>query len=61
MPLIFQLQISSMSTLHLHDLFCPFANIRTTASIIHTSALGSHVVVLNRFEDAEVDPANIIS
>ena len=37
----------------LNDLFCPFANIRAIGNIIHASALGSHVVVLNKFEDAE--------
>ena len=37
----------------LNDLFCPFANIRGIGSIIHASALGSHIVVLNKFEDAE--------
>jgi hypothetical protein len=35
-----------------NNLFCPFANIWVTGDIIHASALGSHVVVLNRLEDA---------
>ena len=29
------------------------SNVRAIGSIIHASALGSHVVVLNKFEDAE--------
>jgi hypothetical protein len=41
----------------LNDLFCPFANIRANlraiGNIIHASAFGSHVIVLNSFEDAE--------
>ena len=36
-----------------NDLFCPFANIRAIGNIVHASALGSHIVVLNKFEDAE--------
>jgi hypothetical protein len=37
----------------LNELFCRLANVLAIGSIIHASALGSHVVVLNKFEDAE--------
>jgi hypothetical protein len=37
----------------LNELFRPFANIRAIGSIIHTSAFGRHMVVLNKLEDAE--------
>ena len=32
--------------------FCPFADIWAIGSIVHASALGSHIVVLNAVEDA---------
>ena len=34
------------------DLFCPFTDIWAIGSVIHSSALGSHIVVLNKLEDA---------
>ena len=37
----------------LTDLFCSFADIWAIGSVIHASALGSHVVVLNKVEDAD--------
>ena len=37
----------------LNKLFCSFANIRAIGGIVHASALGNHIVVLNTFEDAE--------
>ena len=37
----------------LNNFFYPFANIRTIGNIVYASALGSHVVVLNKLEDAE--------
>jgi hypothetical protein len=37
----------------LNELFCPFVNIGVIGSIIHASAFGRHVLVLNNLEDAE--------
>jgi hypothetical protein len=34
------------------DLFYPFADICAIGSLIHVTALGSHVVVMNKIEDA---------
>jgi len=36
-----------------NDSFCPFADIWAVGSVVHASALGSHVVVLNKLEDAD--------
>ena len=36
----------------LNDSFCPFADTWVIGSIVHASALGSHVVVVNKLEDA---------
>ena len=36
-----------------NDSFCPFADIWAIGSVVHASALGSHVVVLNKLEDAD--------
>ena len=36
----------------LNFLFCPFADIWDIGSIIHASAFGNHVVVVNNLEDA---------
>ena len=37
----------------LSDLLCAFANIEPIGSIIHATAFGSHVVVLNKLEDVD--------
>jgi len=61
MPLIFQLKMSPISTWNGErsitvsqlTIFVPLVTFGAIGSIIHATALGSHVVALNKREDAD--------